>query len=171
MSTVTSAAATTCPGSSQEARITASEGVRTRHIAYRSDRKTESPFHQGGRCDFDNEWRRWDSLEPTTPCLQIRPMRTTANTDERLRRVSDAIRTLADRCERLRMRPKMRPRASGDVSDGVTRSGSMSPHVPGALFETCGPARDVWIYGTSDLKGLETVSPRRCRSCLLRSLR
>jgi hypothetical protein len=43
-------------------------------------------------------------LEPTTPCLQRCPSRTTANGDERLRLSSDTIRTPADECERLRMR-------------------------------------------------------------------
>jgi hypothetical protein len=43
-------------------------------------------------------------LEPTTPCLQIRPTRTTANSDDRLRQIRGAIRTPTDACERLRMR-------------------------------------------------------------------
>jgi hypothetical protein len=35
-------------------------------------------------------------LEPTTPCLKIRPNRTTANSDERLRQISGTMRTLTD---------------------------------------------------------------------------
>ncbi len=35
-------------------------------------------------------------LEPTTPCLQIRPTRTRANGDERRRQVRRTIRTVAD---------------------------------------------------------------------------
>jgi hypothetical protein len=44
-------------------------------------------------------------LEPTTPCLQIRPTRKVANTDERLRLVRGAIRTTADQGERPRSLP------------------------------------------------------------------
>jgi hypothetical protein len=44
-------------------------------------------------------------LEPTTPCLQIRPTRTVANGDERLRLVSGTIRTFADKGGRLRTLP------------------------------------------------------------------
>jgi hypothetical protein len=45
-------------------------------------------------------------LEPTTPCLQIRPIRTRANGDERLRQISGVMWTLTDECERLGMRHK-----------------------------------------------------------------
>ena len=44
-------------------------------------------------------------LEPTTPCLQIRPTRTAANTDELLRLVMSMFRTPADGRGRLRALP------------------------------------------------------------------
>ena len=44
-------------------------------------------------------------LEPPTPCLQIRPTRTTANSDGQLRLLSSTIRTLANEYERLRALP------------------------------------------------------------------
>jgi hypothetical protein len=39
------------------------------------------------RCTFQRGDDRTRTHEPTTPCLQIRPTRTSANTDERLRQV------------------------------------------------------------------------------------
>jgi hypothetical protein len=45
-------------------------------------------------------------LEPTTPCLQIRPNGTAANTDERIRLVrgrSGRLRTGANNCGRYRL--------------------------------------------------------------------
>jgi hypothetical protein len=44
-------------------------------------------------------------LEPTAPCLQIRPTCTAANSDGRLRLVRGTIRTPANRRERLRALP------------------------------------------------------------------
>jgi hypothetical protein len=43
-------------------------------------------------------------LEPTTPCLQIRPTWTPTNSDERLREISAKMRTATNGCGRLRMR-------------------------------------------------------------------
>ena len=55
-------------------------------------------------------------LEPTTPCLQIRPTWTTANSDEQLRLVGDTTRILADACECLRVLPSCyRPTTSDDA--------------------------------------------------------
>jgi hypothetical protein len=42
-------------------------------------------------------------LEPTTPCLQIRPTRTVANDGERLCLIKDGSWTVADGSERWRM--------------------------------------------------------------------
>src|SRR5579863_8491725 len=44
-------------------------------------------------------------LEPTTPCLQIRPTRTRTDVDERLRLVRGTTRTVAEECERRRALP------------------------------------------------------------------
>jgi hypothetical protein len=52
-------------------------------------------------------------LEPTTPCLQIRPIWTTANGDERLRQIRGTMRTLADGCDWLRL--------AADVTDLLPR--------------------------------------------------
>jgi len=56
-----------------------------------------------------------DGLEPTTPCLQIRPTRTAANSDERLRQIRPDVRMFANRCGRLRMVHKWSIAALGAV--------------------------------------------------------
>jgi hypothetical protein len=61
-------------------------------------------------------------LEPPTPCLQIRPIRTRANADELSRQISGSMRTSADVCEQLRMRPKcvpLRPGILQESSEGL----------------------------------------------------
>jgi hypothetical protein len=56
-------------------------------------------------------------LEPTTPCLQIRPIRKRANADELSRQISGSMRTSADVCEQLRMRPKCVPLRPGILQE------------------------------------------------------
>jgi hypothetical protein len=60
-------------------------------------------------------------LEPTTPCLQRRPIRTTANGYGQIEQVKADFGTTANDHERLRMRPECAP-PTGQVLRASTTS-------------------------------------------------